>query len=530
MLPKNSEMSKAIDKALENKDFRKRAVNTMQAVVEEAQKNSSKHKRSQFEDDSIKNLEGVLEKTRKLSFFAWKNMFFPTLPRILQDFWVFLEISFAIFLFVLKCLEFSTGFKPVFYILSMFLACLDLLLATVDCLVYFMTTSVWVTRFRNKFQIFPEGSGKAKKKWVKQLSEWFEVVRSIASEFLLYPLIVTSIMGFIYDKIYGRSSLSTETGRRDFSLFIISSVYLLISVHVMRLVFVIQTIKTLISMPVRATVDKDEYVYLNAQFGITGVLQIVTSIVIVLAVGVKIGQEEQLSTDDSVHISPFLWCAMIIGWYLPILGVVCFFCVNYYWIQEYSMSYFLDLVSMLQGESFAAAVFGGELECAAEEKALELSDLIGFTAAKENLQKYKESPSNSMGRKLLYPLRKPLLVLMGFLYNISFLIFIFCLFAHYDNQTGGLNFLLFEDIPYGTTLFVLALVAFICNLQAMLSVFYWFLVALGFPFVVAFALMWQAAGCFKGDKGKTAHILKHYVSLFTGATPTPTQQHTIMYN
>ena len=523
LFPKNSKKSKKISTALEKKEFKTRTVHAVNALLVDMPK-GPKNRIPLFQSKPIGDLEESLSETSRVSHIALKNMLLPSLPRLLQDIWVFLEVTFAILLFVLTTMQFVTESKTEYAIASMVLACLDIILASLDGIVYFKSTFEWhyykiVGKLRG-LETLPNDKKDVKSKFVEKLNQWFELGRTLASEVLLYPLIIADLIGFVYEQNYTRENLATEAGRRDFILFIVSNIYLLVSVHVMRLIFIIQTVRRLNSMPVKATGYKSEYVFLTTQFGITGVLQILTSIIIVAAVGVKIAHEEQYSTDGNVHVSPFLWAVIVTGWYLPVLGILCFFFVNYYWIHEFSMSYFIDLMSMLQGESFAEAVFGGESEKNAEEKAGELVGDIGLAQTKAIVSKYRENPSNTLARKLLYPSKNLLIVFMGFFYNFSFIVFIACLFIHHHNSTGEYSFVLFEDDTYGLALFILGISAIICNLQTMLVICYWIFVVFGFVFFAVFALVRILAEiclCVPDWKRvKLNKVFDSYLSLFTG--------------
>ena len=468
---------------------------------------------------SIDSLEKNLEGTKELAYEAIKTMLFPSMPNFLQHGWVILEIGFAIFLFVLTAMQFASSSKTPFLNVSMFLACLDITLATIDGIIYFGSTF-----FKYIADKMEKGGKKMPKlpcsEWLEKLNSGYELVRTLLSEFLLYPLIISDIIGFVYDENYTKANLATnEASRRDFTLFIVSNTYLLISVHFMRLVLIFLTIKTLNKSPIKSVTSKSDYDFLTMQFGITGVLQILTSIIIVAAVGVKIAHEEQYSTNSTVTISPFLWVVMVTGWYIPVTGILCFFFVNYYWIHEFSMSYFIDLMSMLQVEDFAEAVFHSKLEEDACTQAKQLADDIDLMCSKAIFKKYKRSPHNTFSRKILYPVKNILLVIAGIFYNISFWVFTLCLFLYYDSN-GKLKTIIFEDASYGITLFVLAVIALVFNVQTMMVINYWIIVTLGSFLAIAVGTVWKIGEvmcCIEGSKRTTfKEIIDFYLTLFTG--------------
>ena len=62
--------------------------------------------------------------------------------------------------------------------------------------------------------------------------------------------------------------------------------------------------------------------------------------------------------------------AIILEWIISVTGLSAFFVVNYYWMKEFSIDFLVNMLSLLQGESFAETVFEGE-EDAPKQKALE---------------------------------------------------------------------------------------------------------------------------------------------------------------
>ena len=55
------------------------------------------------------------------------------------------------------------------------------------------------------------------------------------------------------------------------------------------------------------------------------------------------GEEE----DAGMNASPFLITAIILGWIIPVAGVSAFFVVNYYWMKEFSIGFWVNMISLL---------------------------------------------------------------------------------------------------------------------------------------------------------------------------------------
>ena len=85
---------------------------------------------------------------------------------------------------------------------------------------------------------------------------------------------------------------------------------------------------------------------------------------------------QNVSTEDNnpvfiIHSSPFLWIALVFGWLMPIAGISIFFVVNMYWMLEFTIGFWIKMLSLLQGASFAETVFSGEGMSVAQEQTLD---------------------------------------------------------------------------------------------------------------------------------------------------------------
>ena len=183
--------------------------------------------------------------------------------------------------------------------------------------------------------------------------------------------------------------------------------------------------------------------------------QIGVHLMIILVIAIKINNENLLqiptmmvngsnNTVDGDHSginalpSPFLIIAIILGWIIPLAGVFVFFIVNYYWMKEFTIGFWLNMISLLQGESFAETVFGGSGLSVAEEKVLEFVEDTQYKKVKKQLLLFKSTP---VLIKFLYPPRIPIIAITGLLYNVLLLAFITCLMLTYKN--GSVRFAVF---------------------------------------------------------------------------------------
>ena len=316
----------------------------------------------------------------------------------------------------------------------------------------------------------------------EMFTTWFELCRNILSELLIYPLLIFDLFDFITDVGYKPDD---DFSRTDFSLFVIGGFYLILAVYIMRVLMVAGSMISLIRIP--AANNENKHTSLLIQFSIHVLGQIAVHLMVILAIAVKINNENPTGrdvgisvnmttgnnvslTDNSdaegfdIHASPFLILVIILGWIIPFAGVVAFFVVNYYWMMEFSVSFWLNMVSLLQGEGFAETVFGGEGLAVAKDRALELVDNVQYTTVKKQLKRFK---SPSFFTKFFFPIRIPLIAVCGLLYDIILLTFVICLMLTCED--GSVKLAIFREDNVMTSIFMISIITtVIANLHVLI--------------------------------------------------------------
>ena len=196
---------------------------------------------------------------------------------------------------------------------------------------------------------------------------------------------------------------------------------------------------------------------------------------IILTIALKISNENPVIRANASNItadtdpnsaaraSPFLITAIVLGWIIPLAGVFAFFVVNYYWMKEFSIGFWLNMTSLLQGESFAETVFGGSGMSTVEEKVQEFVEDSQYKQVKKQLLRFKSTP---LWIKFFYPARIPITAISGLLYDILLLLFIACLMLTYEN--GSVRLVVFTDDSKMTAVFVVSIIVIIiANIQAL---------------------------------------------------------------
>jgi hypothetical protein len=308
----------------------------------------------------------------------------------------------------------------------------------------------------------------------EQLNTWFEFGRNILSELLLYPLLMFDLFDFIVERLYNPEG---HRDRTDFSLFLLGSFYLILSVYIMRIIMVAGSMLSLSRIPSsnKATGHKSD-TFILVRFCAHVLGQIGVHLMIILVIATKINNENPVMIlndsnvatdsehdDSDVRASPFLITAIVLGWIIPLTGVFVFFVVNYYWMKEFSIGFWLNMTSLLQGESFAETVFGENGMSTVEEKVQEFIEDSQYKEIKKQLIRFKSTP---VWIKFFYPARIPITAISGLLYDILLLMFIACLMLTYEN--GSVRLVVFTDDNKMTAMFVVSIIVIIiANIQAL---------------------------------------------------------------
>ena len=449
-----------------------------------------------------------------------KNIMFPALPAVLQDLWVYLELVISIAAFILSVIEFAQSEQQsIADSLQMALSSLSMVLALIDAYFYFIQLGSiargvkacrkkWKKRRRaghddheplqkaNEVKEIEkddtedneknEGEDhderkccRLNNKWKERFDTWFELVRTILTELLLYPLIVFDMFSFITDATY--DVVNDHGNDQEFSLFVVGSFYLILGAYVMRVFIVAGSMISLIQLPkyqdhTKKFSNADNTISSNPiliVFCVHILGQIAVHLLVILVVSAKINNEHmvlnRLNNETGMELSlpndasPFLILTIALGWIVPICGVLMFFVVNYYWIKEFSISFWLDMVSLLQQESFAETVFGGDSLSMTKKKALDFVEKSKYKKIKKQLKRFK---ATSFWTKFFFPVHVPLAAFCGLLYDIALLSLIVCLMLTYIPEEGTVKFVVFTGENIMTTIFVISVtVILIANIH-----------------------------------------------------------------
>ena len=454
-----------------------------------------------------------------------KKLFSPALPRVLRDLWVYIEIAVTLYQFFLAIVSLSLENNQAFNITYLVLSSINAALALLDGFIYFIQLGSCVQCFhycyskyrRRKATKAEKGEEEEKeddeedeeeeeerskrRSWWKmspkrqhQVGEWLELVRSIATELLLYPLLICDLFDFI---VGGSLRRETSADQINFSLFVVGGFYLVVSVYFIRMFMVTGSVINLLRIPINASKSRKSYLRLIVWFAVHVLAQVFASAVIIATVAVKINDENSVERCPSVNgtmsicASPFLIYDAVVGGIIPLFGVASFFIINAYQMRQLSAGLWIDMISLLQSESFADLVFQGKGVKVAKTKAKNFVQQIELHDVKKQ---YKALRSSPVWASIVYPIKIPIIAALGIVYELLLASFLTTIFFGQGNtvDTAALVWYL-----------VAVAVLVMANLPLILFATLWLLMALAMLllvilFPVYILLLYVPVGAFFG--------------------------------
>ena len=411
------------------------------------------------------------------------NLLFPALPRLLRDLWVFIELFVTFFQFSLALGGISESNNVVVTVFYITLSTINFILACIDGFLYFYELGSCALLYKsiktqfnkamteendrlseindknkeddqNGMEQQEQSDEKTRKckcihlseKRRQQLNTWFELIRTILSEFLLYPLIVFDLFDVVRKDFLG--------DRINVTLFMFGNFYLVTSVYIMRAVMLILTLRTIRGLLSRTQTGSSNIRFF-IRFVVHTLFQVLVHLSCVGAVGIKIYRENR--DDDEYHSSPILWIVMFGGWIVPFLGIFFFFISNNFWIQQFSTGVFIEMISLLEGPNVSDVLFEGtsDIENQAAEKSRQILEKVNVEGIRDEYK--SEMLSVHLLSKLIYPLKVPLMFILSLVYFVILLVFEICLLLKYDN--GTLSLVNLSDPSYVILILLMILIA-----------------------------------------------------------------------
>ena len=405
---------------------------------------------------------------------------FPATSKLFRDIWVFLELLFAIIQLLFGLIGTHYASNHLYNAFYISLSFISIILSVTDAFLHYYQLGSCKSlftrckkRLNSKQEELPEVANNtemdavtetqmkniccrcchlsAKKK--KLLNTWFEVIRTILSELILYPLVILDLFEIVGDQ--------TLRDQINFSLFILGSLYFVLAVYIARVI-----IASLVLLTVKRLLSKSKTISSNIRFILRFLIHIIAQVIvhisIVIAVGTKVRQENH--TGNHYNASPILWAVIIGGWVIPFLGAVSFFNVNYYWMEQFATGIYIEMLSLLQTPNIADSLFQRKSKLSlVTENSRHFHEKLQYKKIQEEYE--QEVNTTSRFSKVIHPFKFPLIIVFCVLYNILLGTFFACLLLTYDN--GNVSVVSFDNYQ-SITLVILIIFITLGNIHIIL--------------------------------------------------------------
>ncbi len=450
------------------KDLKQRLVTGLQRaieIVDEHDEEESSNRCSCFKDCCIPSHSNLtkdivpphFDLPYNIGLNLSRELLLPAMPYFLRDLWIFLELLVTVAQVVLAVISIPNSTNIAVTIVFIVLASLSALLAGFDAFLYYYELGSYKYMLKNcrkpkENDDKEQDEGKRcqcirlSPKSKRIFNQWFEVIRTVVSELLLYPLIVFDLFDV------GRNGFINQ--RLDFSIFLISSIYMVLSVYLARVIISMSTLRSLLKLLSKTETGPSNIRFI-VRFFTHIITQIVSHLACIVAVGLKIHQENV--NTQNFTASPFLWVVMFGGWVIPFIGVVIFFLTNYFWTQQYSIGLFIEMMSLIQVPNIAQSLFksSADIEQDVSAKSQKIFKKMQFLKVKGDYHRKLENAKRIT--KLLHPGKIYAFLLIAFFYLILLISFFVNLLLQWD--TNGNVALV--DLYRGENIFIVGCIAII---------------------------------------------------------------------
>ena len=325
----------------------------------------------------------------------------PVLPK-LKGIWLIANVITSLVLLILSLINTHWSLSNGFIALSIIISILALILSATDGYILY---SQQLNR-RNESEEAIDWC-RCRCQYTHYYNKWYEIVRLLCAEILLYPLLISSLLELLH------SSKPTEQNEATVGLIVTLVTYML-SVHILRPVMVLVTLAKLRRL---ASINKGKRIYttffLRLFFHVIEVTFVI--FLILLSAGLSIRDK------TNQNISAYLWVMIFGGWIASLLSYISFFIINYYWFQQLLLEIFIDVMECSQIPDVSKEVFKDD-----KEGLSEFLRSISYQSIKQDI--IRREASATLRAKIYHPLSLPAFLVFAIAFNILLLAVLFCVF------------------------------------------------------------------------------------------------------
>lgn len=293
-------------------------------------------------------LSASLRKSRNLGmkFLFSDGLIFPLLNHIVRDLVVSGELLYTIVGLILSIVNYiNADCHRVFNVVNFVFGISAALLVIASSVQALYRRNLFRRKCRKESSVDSNISG---------ITQVIDLFRTVLAEMLIYPLMICSIFSLVTSRPFATGTANDIVGLIRFAL---SAVSFVAFVYILRVVIIASATFKI------CRIRRGNVSYVMLYFFVHITLQMIVQTFMIVVTGREIYEENlhfyNASISDSnstelgdpclpVIVSGTLWY-MIIGTYLfPIMGIIIFFVVGYYWVQEFFISIFIDMKSLLK--------------------------------------------------------------------------------------------------------------------------------------------------------------------------------------
>ena len=422
----------------------------------------------------VKYMSPILHRGRSKGWVIHTKMIFPLVRKSFRYVWVFAECVALIISLVLSIVTLSPlGKNRTFTIIHFVLASVGTLLALIDAGILFTGCCFTKCGEHEKEKVLAEATSKIINSEVQSCEKCrdhtrnvFDIIRMIFSEFFFYPILMCDIFKMITSETYFFDNVVDGS---SFVLFALSLASQLFFVYVVRIAIVISAnyysqkkrapdeeirdqceefdpsisksaryfqcyfvfhvgaqmvaqILMIITIAAAIWVENEHlfnteqmngsYVINNTITNVTGITNVTTT----NTSAITTEMPSLMAMDESIHASNQLWYMLVSGYILPICGILSFFIVTYFWVQEFPISICIDVVSgVLQTPSFKDLKKISQPDEEEFKKQHKIKKYIHLAELKKQFRGFCGTPWFS---KFSYPFQSPQTVLLSIIYAV----------------------------------------------------------------------------------------------------------------
>ena len=385
----------------------------------------------------------ILRQGRSKGLKMLKKFAFPLVNDIVRDVWIVTELLATLIALGLSAASFSLGNQNelrVFNSIHLALSVFSTLLAIIDAITnLFQCKSCKQCKKKCCNGNASTGQQRTRdpetrcRKCANGCGTASDMIRMLATELILYPLLVCDMFEIIIGKPWKNPEAVDIIGM---ILFIFSLLALVLYVYVIRLVilgYLIRFVHKNRQPSNKSAAYKYGYdpsisksvVWFQTYFFFHILGQMIAQILTLIAIGAKIQYDNRSCVDVdncSIQISSYLWFMIASGYVLPVCGVLTFFIVTYYWVQEFPIGLCLDVLSLLQMPDANTLFYPNETKQGFQKKVAIISQKLSSSTLKQQFQ----AMHNKVSNKFLFPFQSPVLVVLSIIYGTFQFAFVLC--------------------------------------------------------------------------------------------------------